>query len=201
MKTSYESVIINASFVGAKSRKAMYLVNPRNQFGTTIYKNVWIPTSWVDKSSNERHVIQWQDVSQEYVELPMREVTPGMLVETLSTHNGGDSLVGSRMVDGKVQQYVELNQRIEIAVPKWAMRNFKRKYTKVVRDESAQSDLFENEYSHYNIIDNVAKTSHEQHVLQERPLAEWFTSEGGAEPAIDQWLIDNPEYANDLSVR
>ena len=65
MKTSYESVIINASFIGAKSRKAMYLVNPRNEFGTTVYKNVWIPTSWVDKLTQERQVVQLQDAHAE----------------------------------------------------------------------------------------------------------------------------------------
>ena len=199
MKTSYESVIINASFIGAKSRKAMYLVNPRNQFGTTIYKNVWIPTSWVDNKTQQRHVIQWQDAHPEYVELPWREVTPGMLVETLS--EDGMSVVGSRVVDGKVQRHVELNQRIEIAVPKWAMRNFNRKYTKVVRQADEQQDLFMNEHSHYNIIDDTSKASHEQLVLQERPLTDWFTITGGSEPAIDQWLIDNPEYKNDWSVR
>lgn len=197
MKTSYESVIINASFIGAKSRKAMYLVNPRNEYGTTIYKNVWIPTSWVDKLTQERQVIQWQDAHPEYVEMPWSKITPAMLVETLA--ETGESIVGSRIVDGKVQRHVELYQRIEIAVPKWAMRNFKRKYTKVVK-ESNQTDLFENEHSHYSIIDDTVKASHEQEVLQERPLTDWFTITGGAEPAIEQWLIDNPEYKNDLSI-
>ena len=199
MKTSYESVIINASFIGAKSRKAMYLVNPRNQFGTTIYKNVWIPTSWVDSQSQTRHVIQWQDAHPEYVELPWREVTPAMLVETLS--EDGMSIVGKRIVDDKVHKYVELNQRIEIAVPKWAMRNFKRKYTKVVRNDNEQVELFMNEHSHYSIINDAVKASHDEHVLQERPLRDWFTITGGAEPAVEQWLKDNPEYANDWSVR
>jgi hypothetical protein len=197
MKTSYESVIINASFIGAKSRKAMYLVNPRNEFGTTVYKNVWIPTSWVDKLTQERQVVQWQDAHPEYVEMPWNQITPAMLVETLS--EDGMSIVGSRIVDGKVQRHVELNQRIEIAVPKWAMRNFKRKYTKVVK-ESAQTDLFENEHSHYSVIDDTVKASHEQLVLQERPLTDWFTITGGSEPAIEQWLLDNPEYQNDLSI-
>ena len=200
MKTSYESVIINASFIGSKSRKAMYLVNPRNEFGTTIYKNVWIPTSWIDSTSAEKHTIQWTHSSPEYVELPWKQVSPAMLVETVSTIGVGDSLIGQRLVDNKVHKYVELNQRIEIAVPKWAMRNFKRKYTKVVKDNS-QQDLFANEHSHYNIIDDAAKVSHEEHVLQDRPLTGWFTITGGGEPAVEQWIKDNPEYANDWSVR
>ena len=198
MKTSYESVIINASFVGAKSRKAMFLVNPRNEFGTTVYKNVWIPTSWVDNDA-VRHTIQWQHATPEYTELPMSQVTPAMLVETISSFGVGDSLIGSRMVDNKVQKYVELSQRVEIAVPKWMMRNFKRKYTKVVKESDAD-DLFSNKHSHYNIIDDTAKASHDQLVLQERPLTDWFTIIGGGEPAVEQWLKDNPEYMGDASI-
>jgi len=199
MKTSYDSIIINAAFVGSKSRKAIYLVNPRNMDGTVIYKDISLPTSWQDNKLGCRVSIEWEHANPEYTELPWTKITPGMLVETISTIGGGDTLIGQRMVDGKLFKYVELNQRINIAVPKWFMSNFKRKYTSVKLKDN--DNEFSNSYSHYNIIDDVAKSSHDALVLQERPDSDWMVSNQGLrEPALEQWLIDNPEYQNDASI-
>ena len=198
MKTQYDSIKINASFIGAKSRKAMLLVNPRNANGD-IYHNVWSTTSWMNNQLGKREIIEWRHATPEYVEFPRNKVTPAMLVETLSTYGVGDTLIKSRLVDNKVQQYIELQQRIDIAIPTWFIKNLKVKFRKVVHKDEPQE--FSNSHSHYSIIDDVAKQSHDALILQERPDTDWMVSEQGMrEPAIEQWLKDNPEYIGDLSI-
>ena len=86
MKTTYDSIPIMTHIVGSKSRKAMYLVMPTSMDGNKIYKNAWIPTRWTSRADNVQHTIAWEHITDEYVELSMREVTPAMLIETLSTY-------------------------------------------------------------------------------------------------------------------
>lgn len=199
METQSNFTIINASFVGGKSRKSMYLVDPRNINGSKIYKNCWIPIAWNDSKLGRKVKLDWSWAAPEYHELPFTQVSQSMLVETLSDTGHGRSLIGTRLVNGKVRKHVELQQRIEIKVPNWMMRNFELRFTKI--DKPVENNLFSNEPSHYNIIDDTARASEQALILQERPSNEWFVSEGVlAEPAIDQWLIDNPEYQNDLSI-
>ena len=130
----------------------------------------------------------------------MREVTPAMLIETLSTYGVGDSLLKSRIVDNKVQQYVQLQRKYIIHVPKFAMQNLSVKYTKLTQLDM-DDDLFPNEHSHYSIAEETARKSFEQHELQDRPDYTW-TVTGGIEnsPQLEQWLKDNPEYINDPSI-
>ena len=198
MKTTYDSVAITAHVIGAKSRKAMYLVQPQSMDGNTIYKNAWIPTSWNSKKLGHQ-VVQWENTRESYVELPISQVTPSMLVETISTHGVGDTLLKSRLVEGKPTQYVALQRRYIIYVPTWAMQNLEKKFTKVT--DTTQIELFANEPSHYSIIDDIAHNSQQEHELQDRPDNSWFVNDGEQHiSSEEQWLIDNPEYRNDLSI-
>ena len=161
MKTTYDSVAIAAHVIGAKSRKAMYLVQPQSMDGNTIYKNAWIPTSWNSKKLGHQ-VVQWENTRESYVELPISQVTPSY-------------------------------------VPTWAMQNLEKKFTKVT--DTTQIELFANEPSHYSIIDDIAHNSHQEHELQDRPDNSWFVNDGEQHiSSEEQWLIDNPEYRNDLSI-
>lgn len=198
MKTSYESVAIVAHVIGAKSRKAMYLVQPQSIDGNTIYKNSWIPTSWNSKKLG-RQSIEWEVARESYVELPISQVTPSMLVETVSTNGVGDTLLKTRLVDGKPSQFVAIQRRYIIYVPTWAMQNLEKKFTK--SQDKAQKELFENEPSHYSIIDEMAYASHQAEELQDRPDNTWFVNDGAQHiSSEEQWLIDNPEYRNDISI-
>lgn len=198
MKTSYESVAIVAHVIGAKSRKAMYLVQPQSIDGNTIYKNSWIPTSWNSKKLGKQS-IEWEVTRESYAELPISQVTPSMLVETVSTNGVGDTLLKTRLVDGKPSQFVAIQRRYIIYVPTWAMQNLEKKFTK--SQDKAQKELFENEPSHYSIIDDMAHASHQAEVLQERPDNTWFVNDGEQHiSSEEQWLIDNPEYRNDISI-
>ena len=200
MKTTYESIPVIAHVVGSKSRKAMYLVQPQSLDGSKIYKNAWVPTKWHSKRDDVHYTVQWESTSESYIELPMSQVTPSMLIETVSTYGVGDTLINERLVNNKVQRYVALQRRFIIYVPKFAMQNLQVKYSKVIEKEE-DNDLFHNEYSHYSIADEMAHESQQQIILQDRPDYSW-TVTGGIEnsPQLEQWLKDNPEYQNDISI-
>lgn len=190
MKTNYNSVQIIASVIGSRSRKAMYLVQPESIDGNKIYKNTWIPVQW--KSNNEDQRIEWDHHSQSYIELPMEQVTPSMLVDLHDKRNVSN--VSHRIINGKNKAFLKLEQRILIYVPTWMMQNFKLKYNKITEENE---ELFSNEETYYGIAES--QSAHLNNGLMEyaQDRASSTFNLQFAEDTIDslrQWELDNPEY-------
>lgn len=152
---------------------------------------MYIPTSWVDKDSGVRTVIDWDYHDQVYLEFPYDRVEPAMLIETIGTVGYGTSLIKHRLVDGVDKRYIELEQTYIIKFPSWLAWALKKKYSKV---KPKTTDVFSNVHSHYNIIDDVAEQSFATQTLQERPQADELISPVKLHQVSKQYKLEFDKY-------
>lgn len=187
----YSNIQLTCHIIGTKNRKRMYIVNPTSIDGNTVYKDMYIPTSWVDKDSGVRTVIDWDYHDQVYLEFPYDRVEPAMLIETIGTVGYGTSLIKHRLVDGVDKRYIELEQTYIIKFPSWLAWALKKKYSKV---KPKTTDVFSNVHSHYNIIDDVAEQSFATQTLQERPQADELISPVKLHQVSKQYKLEFDKY-------
>lgn len=192
MKTSsYQSVPVLASIIGSKSRKAMFLTHITSLDGSRIYKDKWIPTSWNSNDNNvpTKQCIEWELDSQSLVEFPMNKVSEAMIIDRYTGRN--ITTIKTRLVNGKINEYLQLTERYIIYVPKWLMANFEEKYTRIVKEETPE--LFENDNEYYGVAEETAMQSQ---IQQQFDYITRDTMNFEQIDSLAQWEIDNPEYAS-----
>jgi hypothetical protein len=189
--TSYQSVPVIASIIGSKSRKAMYLTHITSLDGSRIYKDKWIPTSWNSKDNNivNKQTIEWELDSQSLVEFPMNRVSEAMLIDRYTSRN--ITTIKTRLVNGKINEYIQLTERYIVYIPKWLMANFEEKYTKIIKEETPE--IFENDHEYYGVAEETALQSQ---IQQQFDYINRDTMNFEHIDSLAQWEIDNPEYAS-----
>lgn len=187
----YANIQITCHIIGTKNRKRMYIVNPTSLDGNTVYKNMYIPTSWVDKDTGVRRVIDWDYHDQMYLEFPYDRVEPAMKIETIGGGGYGTSLIKHRLVNGVEKRYIELEQTYLIKFPSWLGWALKKKYSKVKPKDDA---VFPNKHSHYNIIEDVAAQSFAAEALQDRPSGDELVSPIKLHKISEQYQLDFDKY-------
>jgi len=140
------------------------------------------------KKSASRQTIEWEYDSQSIVEFPMNKVSEAMLVDRYDERNV--SRIKSRLVNGKVVEYYQIEERYIIYVPTWLISNFERKYEMVMR---IIDDNFENDNDSYGIAEN---TAYQSNLNQQFDYINRDTINFEQVDSITQWEIDNPEYAS-----
>ena len=155
--SSYKSVPVIASVIGGKSRKAMYLVSPTSLDGSIVYKDKWIPTGWQDKIANERVTIDWEYEKQSLIEFPLSKASEAMIIEVNKGYERGTNRIKSRLVDNKVKQFLQIEDRILVHVPLWLIRNFEQKFT-IIKNKQ-EEEVFENDNKFETIIEETAQES------------------------------------------
>lgn len=183
---------ITANVISSVSNKAVFLINPTAEDGT-IYHNATIPKRWTDKVTQEIVTIEWDYASESLYELPMSQTSAGMRIVRRDSKDTHRSVVKSRLVDGKVVEYLQLTERFTFYIPSWLMRNFKVKYRPIKGQLPLYDDNFSNDDEFFGVAEDTAKRSFEQESLQDR-VNDIFTSDNVFEPHIKQWEQDNPEY-------
>lgn len=136
--------------------------------------------------------IEWSHYSQSYVELPMNQVTPSMLIDLHDKRNVSN--VKHRIVNGANKSYLQLEERILINVPTWMMRNFEIKYK---RQDIPVDDLFHNDDEFYGVAESQAEHLNAglQEYLHDRSQSTYSLQFMDTElTSIQQWEQDNPEY-------
>ena len=136
--------------------------------------------------------IEWSHYSQSYVELPMSQVTPSMLVDLHDKRNVSN--IKHRIINGQNKSYLQLEERILINVPTWMMRNFEVKYK---RQDIAVDDLFHNDDEFYGVAESQSEHLNTglQEYLQDRSQSTYSLQFMDTElTSIQQWELDNPEY-------
>lgn len=147
------------------------------------------------KIAGNRQIIGYEFHSQSLVEFPMTKVTPAM---DINRWKGNKSLIKSKLVDTKVQEYLQITDRYIINVPVFCMDNFKeRRLTPV----TSVDNLFSNDDNPESIIEQTAYDSHVADKFNYIDRSEMYQdvrpdSSNSQRTAMQQWLIDNPEYDN-----
>jgi hypothetical protein len=138
--------------------------------------------------SNKRKTIEWEHESQSLVEFPMSKATEAMIIETHDKRGG--STINSRLVDGVVKQYLQLEDRHIIYIPTWLMKNFEQRYSlrKVEVDE-----LMTNDNDYQGVAERTAYDSITADTFSyiDRTEMNFETID-----SLTQWELDNPEYAS-----
>ena len=139
------------------------------------------------KKSASKQTIEWEYDSQSLVEFPMNKVSEAMVIDKYDDRNV--SAIKSKLVDGKVQDYVQLKDRYVIYVPTWLIKNFEERYTTRIVEE----ELFDNDDMFYGIAEDTAIQS-----VTAREFSYINRLEMNFEivNSLSQWEIDNPEYAS-----
>lgn len=139
------------------------------------------------KKSASRQTIEWEYDSQSLVEFPMNKVSEAMVVDKYDDRNV--SAIKSRLVDGKVKEYLQLKDRYVIYVPTWLIKNFEERYTtRVIKEE-----LFDNDDMFYGVAEDSAMQSV---VNQQFDYINRDTMNFEQVDTLTQWELDNPEYAS-----
>jgi hypothetical protein len=198
MKTNYTSVPVIASVIGSVSRKAMYLVHPTSIDGEKIYKDTWIPIQWTD-SNNQVQRIDWEPHSQSLIELNMSKASRSMIID--------QSNIVKRLVNSKVQSYLELNERIIVYIPTWMLtkkrvieNNIEKTIDPIIsvkytRAQQQEEDLFTNDNEYYGVAEEFCQKSYNTNYIKDRAESTYslqFASEDI--DSVQQWEMDNPEY-------
>jgi hypothetical protein len=137
------------------------------------------------KISNQRQAIQWEYESQSLVEFPMSKASESMIIDRYDERNV--STIKSKLINGKVAEYYQLQDRYIIHIPKWLIKNFEERYTiKEIVD-----DVMSNEDSYETIIEKTALDSviakNFDYITRNEMNFEDIDS-------LTQWELDNPEY-------
>jgi len=139
------------------------------------------------KLSSARQTIEWEHESQSLVEFPMRKVSEAMLIDKYDGRNV--STIKSRLVDGKVVEYLQLKDRYIIYIPTWLISNFEERYTV----KESLPELFDNDNEFYGVAEDTALQSNinAQFDYINRDTMNFETLD-----SLSQWEQDNPEYAS-----
>ncbi|MEN8857278.1 MAG: hypothetical protein ABF260_04355 [Flavobacteriaceae bacterium] len=139
----------------------------------------------INKVSSSRQTVQWEHHSQSLVEFPMSKVSESMIIDTHNTRNV--STIKSKLINGKVKEYYQLEDRYIIHIPTWLIRNFEERYTK----KEIQTELFSNDNDFETVIERTEYDSklQEQFSYIDRTEMNFETID-----CLTQWEIDNPEY-------
>lgn len=110
--SSYKSVPVIASVIGAKSRKAMYLVSPTSLDGSIVYKDKWIPTSWNTNTKTEfRYTNKDKGIDNEVV-YPGKYYKFNFKESVLLTDKGAVNIHGSAIdVSGLVKTKISTQKQ------------------------------------------------------------------------------------------
>ena len=251
--SSYPSVPVIVSIIGAESRKAMYLTHIRSLDGQYMYKDKWVPTSWdtqtvyewrytnkplgiinqlitpgkyyqfhfdgsvlmtkygpvnehgakLDvpgltrvKLSAKRQTIEWDYDSQSLVEFPMTKVTPSMVIDDWT---GNCSNIKARLVDNKVQEYLQLTDRYVVYLPMFIIKTMKKIELNRYNEAYYQESLFPNDDNPHTVIEETSINSHIQMEFDYIDRTESYTTititdTYDERSALKQWERDNPDY-------
>lgn len=163
---NYNSKTIIAHTISSVSNKAVYLVNPTSLDGT-IYENVWIAKSWVDKEAQERVFIDWDYAVPSFVEVPMSQITPSMFIDKY--YNDNSTRINCRLVDGKVQEFLQLEERFELQIPTWMLAKWTVKLKPMSQLEIAKGNHeFQNDESFFTVAETTARNSFSNITLLDR---------------------------------
>jgi|14BtaG_2_1085337.scaffolds.fasta_scaffold00588_6 hypothetical protein len=139
------------------------------------------------KKSASKQTIEWEYDSQSLVEFPMNKVSEAMVIDKYDDRNV--SAIKSKLVDGKVQDYLQLKDRYVIYVPTWLIKNFEERYTTRIVEE----ELFDNDDMFYGIAEDTAIQSV---TAREFSYVDRLEMNFETINSLSQWEIDNPEYAS-----
>lgn len=154
---------------------------PVNSFGSPL------SVEGLVKIQNKKRInIEWEEYGQELVEFPMSQSSDAMLIDRYSKTNV--TIIKQRLVNNKIQEYLQLTDRFIIHIPTWMMKNLEVKYKMT---QSIQEDIFENDDDFETIIEKTSKDS----MIQEE-FSYIDRREMGFEviDSLTQWELDNPEY-------
>jgi hypothetical protein len=156
---------------------------PVNEYGASLD----VPNLVKVNNSSAKQAIEWEYDSQSLVEFPMRKVSEAMVIDKYDGRN--ISTIKSRLVDGKVQEYLQLKDRYIIYVPTWLMANFEERYT--VKESTPE--LFTNDNEYHGVAEETAMQSviNEQFNYINRDTMNFVEID-----SLTQWEQDNPDYAS-----
>ena len=139
-----------------------------------------------NKISSDKQTISWEHHSQSLVEFPMSKVTETMIIEKHSGMTIYNS-IKSKLINGKVKEFYQLEDRYIIHIPTWLIRNFKERYTiRIIKEDNIPNDN-----NSETVIEKIALDS----IIAEN--FDYITRDEMEFKEIDslaQWEIDNPEY-------
>ena len=137
---------------------------------------------------DKRKTIEWEWDSQSLVQFPMTKVTEAMVVETQDKRGG--SAINTKLIDGKVKEYLEIEDRYVIYIPTWLIKNFERRY-------SLQTVKIDTEFSNDDGYRGVAeRTAYDSITAETFSYIDRTEMNFETIDSLTQWEIDNPEYAS-----
>lgn len=138
-----------------------------------------------NKISSDKQTISWEHHSQSLVEFPMSKVTETMIIERYTERNV--STIKSKLIDGKVKDYYQLENRYIIHIPTWLIRNFEERYTiRTVKEDTMDNDNNSETVIEKTALDSVIAQNFDYITRDEYNFLEV--------DSLTQWEIDNPEY-------
>lgn len=137
------------------------------------------------KISDSRQTIAWEYESQSLVEFPMSKASEAMVIEKYDDRNV--SRIKSKLIDGKVADYYQIQDRYIIHIPKWLIKNFEERYTikESIDDYMANEDNYETVIEKTALDSVIAKNF--DYITRNEMNFEEIDS-------LTQWEMDNPEY-------
>ena len=137
------------------------------------------------KISSDKQTICWEYSSQSLVEFPMSKVTESMIVEKYNHRNV--LTIKSKLIDGKVKDFYQLEDRYIIHIPNWLIRNFEERYViKLVQDDLVNNDNNSETVIEKTALDSIIAKNFDYISREEMNFLEI--------DSLTQWEIDNPEY-------
>ena len=95
--------------------------------------------------------------------------------------------IKSRLVNGKIKEFYQLEERYIVHIPTWLIRNFQERYT----IKTIKKDTMPNDNNSETVIEKIALDSI---IAQNFDYITRDEMEFQEIDSLTQWEIDNPEY-------
>lgn len=138
-----------------------------------------------NKISTNKQTICWEHHSQSLVEFPMSKVSESMIIERFTERNV--STIKSKLIDGKVKDYYQLENRYIINIPTWLIRKFEERYTiRTFEEDTIANDNNSETVIEKTALDSIIAKNFDYITRDEYNFLEV--------DSLTQWEMDNPEY-------
>lgn len=138
--------------------------------------------------ANSKQTVEWEYHSQSLIEFPMKRVSQAMVIDTHDRYNVSN--IKSKLVEGKVVDYLQLKDKYIIHIPTWLIRNFEQRMS--IR-KVEEVDTFANDTLFHGVAEQTQIESMEQ---EEYSYIDRREMNFESIDSLTQWEKDNPEYAS-----
>jgi len=158
----------------------------------------------VKKQEKTYDYVAWEEHSQSLVEFPLSKATPAMDIDYTS-YRGNLKMISHRLVDGKIQKYLQLLDRYIIYIPLWKYKTMTKRFVakeitpeflnddnqESVIEETSINSFIQQKFDYINRTEMYSYSSVAQTDEERQAIIKFENSQ-----SLEQWEKDNPEYSS-----